>query len=230
VKQIKELKRKGHLMGQILDALSTDELVWEILRRLKNGETYDSIVEWLGRASMDNVDISSTFVASDHEMGGVSTTFRWTAVTADSAILDHLFQLYFCWVHPVHTLFSEGHFLDSYKRQSHQYCSSLLVNSLCAMACHLHTSADADEVDFGQLGHNFTDAVRCVIDSEDTNITTIQAFAVMFLVDCACGSALRATSYLEVATRNLSNVLSIENDGFKEVLKNTSRGIQSLNV
>ena len=75
MKQIRELKRKGHLMEQILDALSTDELVWEILRRLKDGETYDRIVEWLGRASMNDFDISSTFVASDHEMGGVSTTF-----------------------------------------------------------------------------------------------------------------------------------------------------------
>ena len=138
-------------MEQILYALSTDERVSEILRRLKNGETYDSIVEWLGRASMDDFDISSTFVASDHEMGGVSSSFQWTAVTAESAVLDHLFQLYFSWVHPVHTLFSEGHFVDSYKRQSHQYCSSLLVNSLCAMACHLHTSANTDEVDFGQL-------------------------------------------------------------------------------
>jgi hypothetical protein len=90
VKQIKELKRKGYLIEQILDALSTDELVWEILRRLKNGETYDSIVKWLGRASMDNFDISSIVVASNHEVGGVSSTFRWTTVTADSAILDHL--------------------------------------------------------------------------------------------------------------------------------------------
>jgi hypothetical protein len=229
VKQLKELGEKNRQKEQILNALSTDERAPSILQRLKNGETYDSIVEWLGRASMDDFE-TSTFMNSDYGMGGMYSTFRWTAVTADSAILDDLFQLYFSWVHPVHTLFSEGHFVDSYKRHSHRYCSSILVNALCAMACHLHTNADANDVDFGQLGHDFTDAVRSNIDPEDTNITTIQAFAVMFLVDCARGSALRATSYLKIATRSLSYVSSVENDGFSEVLKSTSRGIQNLNV
>ena len=91
---------------QILQALSTDEQVPEILDRLKNGETYESIVEWLGRAPMDDYETlsprlsqHSTFEASDHEMAGVSpTNFRWTSVTSNTAVLDHLFQLYFAWV------------------------------------------------------------------------------------------------------------------------------------
>jgi hypothetical protein len=47
VKQIKELKVKDDLANQILGALSTHKQVPEILRRLKAGEAYDVIVEWL---------------------------------------------------------------------------------------------------------------------------------------------------------------------------------------
>ncbi|KAH8656216.1 hypothetical protein BGZ60DRAFT_385086 [Tricladium varicosporioides] len=237
VKQINELKARDHLTEQILQALSTDERVPEILERLKNGETYEGIVEWLGRSSIEDLEAlsprtsqHSTIETSDHEMGGISSAFKWTTVTTDSAVLDHLFQLYFAWVHPVHTLFSEGHFVDSYKRQLETYCSPMLVNALCAMACHLHSVADADEVDFERLGDKFSDAVRQEIDPEDRSVTTIQAFAVMFLVDCSYGRGLRATSYLQVATKSLSSLAYKEIDGFAEVWEDTVRGIQNLNI
>ena len=238
VKQIKELKAKDHLTEQILQAICNDDNVPEILDRLKNDETYESIVEWLGRSPMEDFEIvsprdsqHSPFEASDHEMGGInSVTFQWTTVASDTGVLDHLFQLYFAWVHPVHTLFSEGHFVDSYKRQSEIYCSSILVNAICAMACHLHSRADADDVDFEQLGREFSNAVRSSIDAEDRNITTIQAFAVMFLVDCGRGNGLRASSYLDIATSNLSRPAFLDIDGFSEVWKNTVRGVRSLTV
>jgi hypothetical protein len=238
VKQIKELKTKDHLTEQILQALSTDEMVPEILDRLKKGETYESIVEWLGRSPMEDIETlsprdsqHSTFEASDQEVGSVtSTSFRWTTVTSNNAILDHLFQLYFAWVHPVHTLFSEGHFVDSYKWKADNYCSPVLVNAICAMACHLHSAADGDEIDFEQLGGEFSDAARTDIDSEDDSITTIQAFAVMFLVDCARANVLRAAAYLRVATDKLSSIAWLGNEGFPEVWKNTVRGLRNLNV
>jgi hypothetical protein len=72
----------------------------------------------------------------------------------------------------------------------------------------------SDEVDFECLGTEFSDAVRAGINVEDKSITTRQAFAVMFLVDCARASGLRASSYLEVATNNLASVAFLESDGF----------------
>jgi len=42
-------------MNGILGALSSSEQVAEILQRLKDGNTYDSIGEWLGRTE-DNSD------------------------------------------------------------------------------------------------------------------------------------------------------------------------------
>jgi len=233
VKQIKSLEAKDHMTQQILRALSADQHVPEILQRLRSGESHDKIAEWLAPLEAFEVQspigsLHSTAELSDHEMGGTSSSFLWTSVTSDSSILDHLFQLYFAWVHPVHTLFSEGHFVDSFRNQSQTYCSSVLVNAMCALACHLHSNSDPDDIE--QLGHNFSDAARSEIHPHDRSVTTIQAFAVMFLVDCARGRSLRAASYLRVANSGLLNVRFMADDGFPEVLRNTSRGIRCLNM
>ena len=98
------------------------------------------------------------------------------------------------------------------------------------MACHLHSVADLDEVDYEQLGGEFSDAVRSSIDPADKSITTVQAFAVMFLIDCTRGKGLRASSYLSAATSSLSSVIIQEVDGFQEVFRNTARGIQNISV
>lgn len=223
---------------QILQALSTDEKVPEILERLRKGETYDSIVEWLGRSPMVDFETlspresqQSTYEASDHEMGGVGASKPlWTKVTTDKAVLDHLFQLYFAWVHPVHTLFSEGRFTDSYRRHSETHCSSVLVNSVCALACSLHSAVDGDEKNYERLGIAFSDAARRNLQADDNTLTTVQAFAVMHLVDCAKGNALRATAYLRISTLSLPQVAYQEIDGFAESWKATVRGVRNLNM
>jgi len=241
VKQIKELRAKDHLTDLILQALSTDEKVPEILQRLKNGETYESIVECLGRTAINDdfealspreSQLSAVETQGDVEMAGSGTgPFRWTTVTSDMGILDHLFQLYFAWIHPVHTLFSEGLLVDSYKRQSDKFCSSILVNAICALACHLHSGTETEDVDFEQMGVEFSDAVREDIDADDQSITTIQAFAVMFLVDCGRANALRASSYLRLAYTNL--VVATKRTGgggYDEVWRNTVRGVRNLSM
>jgi hypothetical protein len=233
VKQIKELEAKDNLTQQILRALSNDQHVPEILHRLQNGETYESIVEWL--APPDSYDVHSptgsqhsTLENSTHEMAGISPNVLWTSVTTDPIILDHLFQLYFAWVHPVHTLFHEGHFVNSFRYNLKLFCSPVLVNAICALACHLHVNADTEEIE--QLGQSFSDAVRSEIEPDDGCLTTIQALAVMFLVDCGRGRGLRASSYLTLASRSFSNIKMSEEVGFLEVLRDTVRGIRCLNV
>jgi hypothetical protein len=248
IKQIKDLKSKDHLTEQIFSALSSDDQVPEILQRLRNGETYQAIVEWLGRAPLDDFDATSprtsvhsnsAMEGSDQEMMGTKTAdnsknrhiIHWTTVTDNEVIADHLFQLFFAWVHPVHTLFSEGHFTDSYKNHKRgQYCSAILVNAICAMGCHLHTGLGTDQLAVEQLQTGFMTALWSDIDPSDRNLTTIQAFAIMFLIDCARGQGLRASTYLKVAAEGLSNVAVIDLDDFSDVLKVTSRGIECLNV
>jgi len=238
VKQIKELRAKDHMTEQILQALSTNEKVPEILERLRKGETYESIVEWLGRSPMVDFETlspresqQSTYEPSDHEMGGVGASKPpWTKVTTDTAIFNHLFQLYFAWIHPVHTLFSERLFTNDYRLHLENYCSSVLVNSVCAIACSLHSAEDGDGEDYERLGAEFSDAARMDLDSEDNRLTTIQAFAVMHLADCARGNALRATAYLRISTLSLPRATFQENDGFAESWKATVRGIRNLNM
>ncbi|KAH8804914.1 hypothetical protein F5884DRAFT_678291 [Xylogone sp. PMI_703] len=239
IRQIKELKSKDAPMEQILQSLSADNKASEIIDRLKQGESYENIADWLGRAPKTSEETSPgsslapTFErdSSDHGMTGlISAVPNWTPVISDTSVLDHLFQLYFAWVHPVHTLFSEGHFVDSYKNQSNLYCSSVLVNAICAMACHLHSVSETDDTDYEQLEADFTDAVRMQIDPQDKNITTTQALAVMFLLDCARAKCLRGSFYLELAKKHLTNIDEVSTEGFLTVLKETARGIRSLSV
>jgi hypothetical protein len=117
-------------------------------------------------------------------------------VTRNPTILDDLFQVYFAWIYPVCTLFSERHFAQSYKTQNHQHCSSLLVNVMCAMACHFHTPSKDHNKEYNQLGIRFAKAFHADFDAADGSITTIQATAVMFLVDLASGFRQRASLYL----------------------------------
>ncbi|EHK96537.1 putative Nitrogen assimilation transcription factor nirA [Glarea lozoyensis 74030] len=239
-----KFKAKDQLTDRILTALSEEnEKVPEIIERLQNREQYESIVEWLGHPHIEDIDSTSprishnsTFEMSDHEMGGGPLSTRWTSVKCDGSVFDHLFSLYFAWVHPVHTLFDEGRFVDNYNNQSTDYCSESLASAMCALACHLHTATGAagiDEPDFDQLGEEFSDAAIANLDPQDHTITNIQAFAVMFLVDCARGKGLRAASYLREATSALS-ALKLERfealEGFNEVWKNTLGGIRNLNV
>lgn len=239
IRQIKELKTKEGLMEQILQSLTLDDKLTDTVDRLKQGDSYESIVDWLGRNPKEaegetspRISLTSAYEReSDHEMAGTSVTpFTWTSVISDGAVLDHLFQLYFTWVHPVHTLFSESHFIDSRMQQSERFCSSVLVNAICAMACHLHSVSEADEIDYEQLGIDFADAVRTQIDPDDRNITTTQALGVMFLLDCARGKGLRGSCYLEMAKSSLTNLTEVEAEGFLTVLKETARGIRSLSM
>ena len=203
---------------------------------LKNGDSHESIVKSIGRTTVVNPEELSpltshaSVAASDHEMTDInSQTTRWTEVTTEKAVLDHLFQLYFAWIHPVHALFDEGQFVNSYHNGS-QYCSPILMNALCAMACHLHTKGDGDVVDYAILGEEFMEAVRDIMDPEDVRITTIQAFAVMFLVESARGNGLRATSYLNVAIGCLPRVKMQDRDAARAVWRSTVQGVQNLNV
>ena len=234
MKQIHELRAEDKLNDRILKALQSDDQT-HVLYALRNGESLESIVEGLDRAlvgqesssPIDSLDFpfEGSDCDEDQKLG-----YSWTNVVRDSALLDHLFQLYFAWVHPVSTLFSERHFVESYRGHKHQHCSSLLVNALCALACHYHTPSGDDQVDYNQLGMQFAEAFRASFEPGDKSMTSIQATAVMFLVGLARGSGLRASSYLRLASDNIAEVSSSALNELSCVLKKTVQGIRCLNV
>lgn len=233
MKQIRELSAKNQLSERIFKALqSSSEKATDIHRALSNGESIESIAGSLEQDGFSPVGSPSPAVGgSEYELGSqIMSGFSWTTVTHDSSTFDHLFQLYFAWVHPVSTLFSECHFADSYKNQSQTHCSSPLVNAMCALACHLHTQSEDSELDSDQLGAQFAEAFLTGFEPDDKSITTIQAAAVMFLVELGRGYGLRASSYLRLATESIAEHAASSKGELPCVLKQTIQGIRCLNV
>jgi hypothetical protein len=208
-----------------------------IIERVQNHESVESIAQWLQAANGDSegpspISSSRSIIAdSDNEMDdGVSPRFRWSSVTANEDIVQHLFTLYFTWVHPFHMLFDEQLFVHSYQQRSEAFCSSSLVNAICAMACYYHTAVDADTTDFDLLGRDFSEAVRHELDAEDQSLLSIQTFAIMFLVGCAQGKGLHASKYLLVANSLMTSMECLRDDNYQRVWRITARGVNCLNM
>ena len=207
---------------------------------LSSGDSPESIVKNIGKLTLNdnppsgNTSPAASFAELEQAPKSPATELGvWTKVTSDKSVLDHLFQLYFSWVHPVHTIFSEGQFVQSYHNGSHgesSHCSSVLVNAVCAMACHLHLSLEIDTLNFQDLSIKFSDAVRDELSVDDSGLTMIQAFAIMFLVESTRGNGLLATSYLNIAAEGLSRVDPQIRISAPDVWTSTVLGIQGLNV
>lgn len=227
-KEVNNLQAEARLTEHIFDALTVDEHVPGIVERLKRGESKEAISKWLGGRSAE-----SEMVDSEMSIGSPSyissPAFHWTTVTQDQGLIDHLFSLYLHWVHPVHMLFNADVFSNSFREQSPQYCSPQLVNAICAMACFLDSKAHADHVDFRRLGQKFSDAVTNSLDSTDSSLPSIQAFAVMFLVASAQANGL-AYSYLTIAIDNMPNVAMQDSQVFLVSLRDTHNGLKMLNA
>ena len=97
--------------------------------------------------------------------------------------------LYFCWSHPYYVLFSKELFLHDMARGRSKYCSPLLVNALLAVACAFSDRPDArtDPNDPGTAGdHFFAEARRLLQSNDSSNLTTVQALALMGLREASC--------------------------------------------
>lgn len=239
MKQITELREKDRQTERIHTALRSDVYGPDVFKALREGQPHESIVAWLERESgspQQDTDGYSPAVDPPHdaypsaeEMSAMPSTY-WTSVKCDPTILRHLFKLYFTWIQPTMTVLSERHFCESYDRQSIDFCSPLLVNAMCALACKLHDHQNAEDDFFVELGENFTDAFREDFDPADKRITTIQATAVMFMVELSKGSA-RAAAYLKMATDSITEVSALAGTNVPGiVLKTTIQGIRCLNV
>ncbi|KAI9824068.1 MAG: hypothetical protein M1832_002136 [Thelocarpon impressellum] len=181
---------------------------------------------------------STSFHGTEDEGGsgaGAGGGSTWTRVTGDADLVSHLLELYFTWVHPVHMVLSEPHFRTSYNGHDGAYCSPALVNVICAMACHLLESPPEEESDWDAMlaegvGDKFMDEGRSLIKPEDHNrLTTIQAFAIMFLADAGAGKALKASSYIRFASGSLVDA-GLQYETHRDAWQITLWGVHSLNV
>ena len=107
----------------------------------------------------------------------------WTTVTEDAAFINHLLALYFCWQHPFFQTFSEHSFREDMAAGRTRFCSSLLVNSVCAAG-----SLFSDQPEARQKTLEFFDeAVRLLHQIEGPSVTSVAATYLLCHVEGARG-------------------------------------------
>lgn len=223
----KDLQETAEWQTMILDTIRNNGHEKEIVKRLRAGDSYHSIAEWLyeqrsissGLQSLPASQNSLIDVVKNlerhHQSDGLSRRdslnvagIPWTKVSSNRMLIGHLFDLYFTWVHPVHMIFSELEFKKSFRTNDETYCSSSLVNAICAMACHLLGKDELESmkegIDVSMLRKRFmTEARTHLVPESYSRMTTVQTFAIMYLVDMGSGKARRATGYLRSAVENI---------------------------
>ncbi|KAF7900743.1 hypothetical protein BELL_0737g00030 [Botrytis elliptica] len=234
VRDLKESHDIRHKAEKIFTWLANNtEKEHDILERIKNRESITEIASWLESIESNGESQLSIYGGSSNELDcDPPNDSSWTTVTDDDEVIDHLISLYFTWVHPFYPLFNEGHFVESMRRGSDEFCSHSLFNAICAMACYLHTIADEDTIDYKRMGAQFSDLVTNNIDPQDSSLTNIQAFAVMFLVRCAQGKGLSGSRYLTIASRSMESLRPSNSDSidYRQIWRETVKGLNSLNV
>lgn len=205
------------LSDQILESLKEDGHSIEIIHRLKRGESARSIARWLGRPLRGSgADLSPgaesriDLAMQDYreQMVRRNDPRYWTSAISDPGLIEHLLQLYLTWIHPMHMLFDENHFLDSLRHCVDVYCSTSLVNAVCAMACHLWHPRNVDSREaskrVGMLrARLLTEAKTLLKDVDNSKMTNIQSHSIISLAEIGSGLGLMAGTRLRLAAEAL---------------------------
>jgi hypothetical protein len=123
----------------------------------------------------------------------------WTNVTHDLVFIEKLLVLYFTWSHPFYVLFSRECFYKDFRAGRDKYCSSLLVNSICAYACHLtdDPAGRTDPSSFRTAGdHFFAEARRLLFEDETPSLTTTQALCILSMREPSTGRDTSGFNYI----------------------------------
>lgn len=243
-----ELREEGAWQRIILGTIGKDGYDQKIVAKLRAGESHHVIADWLVSENSDlarlghepGTDRKPVDVAKFQDPDGLlrsstsESEIPWTNVSTNQKLIGHLLDLYFTWVHPVHMLFSETEFKKDFKHSQETHCSASLVNAICAMACNLHESEVVrdrrnviGEVAIMREGF-MTEAKRKLSLNSYGHMTSIQTFAVMYLVELSSGRARNAAAYLRSAVDNMES-----RDGpqqSEEARELTLLGIQTLNT
>ncbi len=169
----------------------------------------------IGRPSLDAAGVvkiyghtSSLSLVSDSEQSHthMQTSEPWTRVTQDISLVEHILNLYFTWSHPFYSMFSRELFLDDMTKGRTKYCSSLLVNSILAVgsAYSDRPEARSNPNDPSTAGDRFfEEARRLLYENESSNLTTVQALALMGLREASCSRDSGGFQYAGRCTRML---------------------------
>lgn len=193
VQQNSALIEKNDMLENVVQSLKNDKRGHDIIRRLKRGDDHETIAEWLGRPLVP--DLGSVSPESEKQLNISIHRYRqrwvesqnpcyWTNVTSNAVLVEHLVTLYLTWIHPLHTLFDEDKFMESFRTCVDVYCSHSLVNAICAAACHvLRSEWRNDEGAHGGIDHlqsRFMDEVEELqVDCDASKMTAVQSWAIV---------------------------------------------------
>lgn len=114
----------------------------------------------------------------------------WFASPQDPEFIDHLLELYSCWVLPLHGFVCWDLFTNDMARGKTDYCSSLLVNAILALACHYsdRSMARTEPTIPATAGdHYFAEAMRLLNQVDRPSLTTVQALGIMGMREGSAG-------------------------------------------
>jgi hypothetical protein len=176
--------------------------------------------------------------STDDERSPIERPTTWFRMPQDAEFVDHLLHLYFCWMHPFYQLFSKDYFLHDMSRGGTDFCSSLLVNAVLAVACHYSDRAisrrqPTDPTTAGD--YFFAEARRLLERVEKPSLTTVQALGVMSLRETSQGRDSNGYQYAGRCVRMALEMglhLSVTGSGLRaheiEVRKITFWGVFNL--
>ena len=238
----KNLREEGVWQRTILETIGRSGHDREIIVRLRNGDSHQSIADWLHQENPDLargletptthrrlIDVVKLYETQCQQEDGLlrqntdpsEADIPWTRVTTSHKLVGHLFDLYFTWVHPVHMLFSELDFKQDFRGNIDINCSASLVNAICAMACNMLESEDVDRrsrMDAVTLRDGFMNEARATLTPDSYSyMTSVQTLAIMFLVELSSGKARKAVGYLRSAVDNLNSNQSLLSEEANEI-------------
>ena len=162
------------------------------------------------RTRFDSASMTSSRVPSVDESVHSSGTLAverpavWFEIPQDAEVVDHLLDLYFCWVHPMYQLLSREHFLYDMGHGRTDFCSAILVNAMLSIAYHYSDRylARADPSNPLKVGdYFFAEAKRLLDKSESSCLTTVQALGIMSVREVSLGRDSSADQYLGRSVR-----------------------------
>lgn len=128
----------------------------------------------------------------------------WFSTPQDPELVQHLLNLYFCWIHPFHQFFSRENFLYDMTHARNGYCSSLLLNAILAFACHYSDRPSARLIPMNAMtaGDEFFAEARRLIDiDEGPSLTVVQALMLMGARESARGRESSGYQWIGAAGR-----------------------------
>lgn len=201
----------------IIGSLQNDAQGMEIIHRLKRGEEHRDVAEWLGRLMKESTtqlspiaEVRVSEATDNYDQDFVNSNDRcyWTKATMDPYMIEYLINLYLTWIHPAHMLFDQGKFMAGFRDRTDPHCSSSLVNAICAMSCQLvhdkWSNSEDMQATIRSLRIRFLDEAQSLLKGTDNNeLTAIQTYAIIFLVELSCGNGEKASSHLRLAAELL---------------------------